>query len=83
MTTAGTTFGETWDLPENATLRLLRGPGPSCGSSAARCSSRRRGTSTIRRAGRRVRALPPGLAVAWAFTNAALSICPAVHRLAA
>lgn len=85
MTTRRTTVGETWDLPENAARRLPAGIG-----SVVRVE---RGTVLVTQEGDRYdhvlergEALllwRPGLAVAWAFTDAALSIQPAVHRVAA
>jgi hypothetical protein len=84
MTTSRVRFGGTWVLEENATLRL---PGDAA---VVRVE---RGTVLVTQEGDPDdHVLEPGdelelscagRAVAWAFTDAALSIHPALHRLAA
>jgi hypothetical protein len=79
------TNSETWDLPENATLRLPAG--------TAIVVRVERGTVLVTQEGDlddhvlergdELVLSRPGLAVAWAFTGAALSIHPVVHRIAA
>jgi hypothetical protein len=83
--TMSRTVGETWDLPENATLRLPAG--------IALVVRVERGTVLVTQEGDlddhvlergdELVLSHPGLAVAWAFTDAALSIQPGVHRMAA
>lgn len=85
MTTSRTTFGETWDLRENATLRL-----PAVFGIVVRLE---RGTVLVTQEGDlddhvlergdELVLSRPGLAVAWAFTDAALSIHLTSHRMAA
>jgi hypothetical protein len=85
MTASRRTPDDTWDLPENATLRLPAGSG-----SVVRVE---RGTVLVTQQGDLDdHVLEPGdelvlsragLAVAWAFTDAVLSIRPAVRRMAA
>jgi len=85
MTTTRTTFREAWDLPANATLRLRAGTG--------RFVRVERGTVLVTQEGDLDdHVLEPGdglvlsrrgVAVAWAFTDAALSVHPAAHLKAA
>jgi hypothetical protein len=85
MTTARTTFCATWDLPENATLRLAAGTGTVVRVERGTVLVTQEGDldDHVLERGDEFVLSRFGLAVAWAFTNAALSICPAVHRLAA
>ncbi|WP_242361759.1 DUF2917 domain-containing protein [Anaeromyxobacter sp. SG17] len=85
MTTSRTTTSEMWELPENAALRLPAGIGI-----VVRVE---RGTVLVTQEsdlddhvlepGDEFMLSRPGLAVAWALSEAALSILPAVHRMAA
>jgi hypothetical protein len=84
MRTSGVRFGETWVLQENATLRL------AADAAVVRVE---RGTVLVTQEGDpddhvlergdELELFRSGCAVAWAFTDAALSIHPAIHRLAA
>ncbi len=85
MTTSRVRFGGTWVLHENATLRL-----PAGGSVVVRVE---RGTVLVTQEGDlddhvlelgdELVLSRSGRAVAWAFTDAALFIHPAIHRMAA
>ncbi len=85
MTKSSVRFGETWVLEENATLRL-----PAEDDVVVRGE---RGTVLVTQEGDPDdHVLEPGdelvlsccgRVVAWAFTDAAISIRPALHRMAA
>jgi hypothetical protein len=85
MMTRRAKFGETWDLRENATLRLPAGIG-----SVVRVE---RGTVLVTQEGDlddhvlergdELVVSRGGLAVAWAFTDAVLSIHSTVYQMAA
>ncbi len=85
MMTSRTRFGERWDLPRNTTARL-----PDGSSCVVRVE---RGTVLVTQEGDledhvlergdELMLTRPRHAVAWAFTDAALSVRPSVQQLAA
>ncbi len=85
MTTSRTTISETWDLSKNATLRLPAGIGIVVRVECGTVLVTQEGDldDHVLERGDELVLSRPGLAVAWAFTEAALSIHPAVHRMAA
>ncbi len=84
MTTTRT-FGEAWELPENATLRLPAGSGLAVRVERGTVLVTQEGDldDHVLERGDELVLSRPGLAVAWAFADAALSVRPAVERLAA
>ena len=86
MTTSKVRFGETWVLEENATLRLPAGEdGVSVRIVRGTVLVTQEGDldDHVLEVGDELVLSGTGRAVAWAFTEAALSIQPANHRLAA
>ena len=85
MTTGRTTIGKAWDLTENATLRLPAGIGIVVRVECGTVLVTQEGDldDHVLEKGDELVLSRPGLAVAWALTDAALSIHPAVHRMAA
>jgi DUF2917 family protein len=84
MTTSTMRFGGTWVLQKNATLRL-----PGAGvvvrveRGAVLVTQEGDLDDHVLELGDELVLSRSGLAVAWAFTDSALSIHPAVHRMAA
>jgi hypothetical protein len=78
-------FGETWDLAENATLRLPANIGIVVRVERGTVLVTQEGDldDHVLERGDELVLSRPGLAVAWAFTDAAISIHSAVHRMAA
>jgi DUF2917 family protein len=85
MTTSRTTTSEMWELPENAALRLPAGTGIVVRVERGTVLVTQEGDfdDHVLEQGDELVLSRPGLAVAWAFTDAALSIHAAVHRMAA
>lgn len=85
MTTSRTTINETWDLPENAAVRLPAGIGIVVHVEHGTVLVTQEGDldDHVLERGDELVLSRPGLAVAWAFTEAALSIRLAVDRMAA
>lgn len=85
MTTSRVRFGETRVLQKNATLRLPAGDGVVVRVELGTVLVTQEGDlddHVLVPGDERVLSRP-GLAVAWAFTDAALSIHLAIHRMAA
>ena len=85
MTTSRVRFGGTWVLQENATLRLPAGDGVVVRIERGTVLVTQEGDldDHVLEVGDELVLPGTGRAVAWAFTDAALSIQPALHRLAA
>ena len=85
MMTIRTTFGETWELPENAAVRLPSGTGIFVRAERGTVLVTQEGDfdDHVLEPGDELVLSRPGLAVAWAFTDATLSVHPAIRRMAA
>ncbi len=85
MTTSRVRFCGTWVLQGNATLRLPAGDGAVVRVERGTVLVTQEGDldDHVLEPGDELLLSRPGLAVAWAFTDAALSIHPAIHRMAA
>jgi hypothetical protein len=85
MTTSRVRFGGTWVLQENATLRLPAGDGVVVRVERGTVLVTQEGDldDHVLEPGDELVLSCSGRAVAWAFTGAALSIHPAIHRMAA
>ncbi|WP_242335270.1 MULTISPECIES: DUF2917 domain-containing protein [Anaeromyxobacter] len=85
MTTSRTTTSEMWELPENAAQRLPAGIGIAVRVERGTVLVTQEGDldDHVLERGDEFVLSRSGLAVAWALSEAALSIHPAVHRMAA